>query len=89
MPREKPGYRAQLELIRERFPDHEILTVSEVAAYTGWSREKARRALPFMDFAGQPSICLCPLYRPWRALRGPRSAAKMRSSSCAKPITNA
>ena len=37
MPREKEGYRENLELLNIRFPDHDMLSIEEVMAVTGVS----------------------------------------------------
>lgn len=50
MPREKDGFREQLEDIKSFFPDGELLSVADVAIYTG----KDRRIVPKMyPFVGQ------------------------------------
>ncbi len=43
MPREKEFYRPYLERLDEKFPDKEIISQKEFAAYVGWSTKKARR----------------------------------------------
>ena len=35
MPKEKPTYREELRLLRERFPDRNVLTKKEIMEYTG------------------------------------------------------
>ena len=35
MPREKPTFRLELEQLRERFPDKNVLTKKEIMEYTG------------------------------------------------------
>lgn len=60
---EKAGYREQLESIRRAFPDREMLSVTEVAEYTGWGRKKASRVLPFIDYDGVPSLARTELAR--------------------------
>lgn len=37
MPREIDGYRENLELLNNRFPDHDMLTAEEVRQVTGFS----------------------------------------------------
>lgn len=36
MAREKDGYRENLELLNQRYPDHDLLTMEEVKAVTGF-----------------------------------------------------
>lgn len=36
MAREKDGYRENLELLNRRYPDHDMLTMEEVKAVTGF-----------------------------------------------------
>lgn len=36
MAREKEGYRENLEILNERFPDHDLLTMEEVMVTTGY-----------------------------------------------------
>lgn len=43
MAREKECYRDNLQRLDERFPDKEILTVSDVAAWTGLDRRTVTR----------------------------------------------
>lgn len=38
MAREKDGYRENLELLNERFPDHDMLSVEEVMQITGYKK---------------------------------------------------
>lgn len=63
MAREKEGYREQLEQIRAAFPDKEMLTVCDVAKYTGWGRDRVRRVLPFCEFGGSPALARSELAR--------------------------
>lgn len=37
MAREKEGYRENLELLNQRFPDHDLLTMEEVMQVTGYA----------------------------------------------------
>ena len=37
MGREKDGYRENLELLNNRFPDHDLLTMEEVMQVTGYA----------------------------------------------------
>ena len=46
MPREKESFRDNLERLNERF-DHELLTVKEVAEFTGASRSSVLRWFTF------------------------------------------
>ena len=36
MSREKDGYRENLEILNNRFPDHDLLTMAEVMVVTGY-----------------------------------------------------
>ena len=49
MPREKEGYRLNLERINEKFPEREMLRVCDVMSFTGWSRNSVKKRIPFMD----------------------------------------
>ncbi len=40
MGREKEGYRENLELLNSRYPDHDLLTIDEVAHITGFKSRK-------------------------------------------------
>lgn len=51
MPREKDGYRENLELLNVRFPDHDLLTIDEVAQVTGF---KSRKTV--LKYMGQHAI---------------------------------
>ena len=46
MPREKEGYKNNMERLNERF-NHELLTVAEVAEFTGASKNTVRRWFQF------------------------------------------
>ncbi len=48
MPRERKGYRDQLESILERYPDRECLTPQEVADYCGRDVRTVTRLFPFV-----------------------------------------
>lgn len=37
MAREHPDYRANLEILNTRFPDHDMLSVEETMQVTGWT----------------------------------------------------
>lgn len=43
MAREKPFYRENLELLNARYPDHDMLTPTEVAAVMGWKTANTTR----------------------------------------------
>lgn len=50
MPREKEGYRDNLELLNARFPDHDMLTIAEVMQVTGYkSKDTVRKYYPFVN----------------------------------------
>lgn len=36
MPREKEDYRANLEILNNRFPDHDMLSIQEIMQVTGY-----------------------------------------------------
>lgn len=40
MAREKDGFRENLELLNNRFPDHDLLTIEEIKKVTGFSSRK-------------------------------------------------
>lgn len=41
MAREKPFYRENLEILNARYPDHDMLLLSEVAAVMGWKATRS------------------------------------------------
>ena len=47
MPREKPGYRDNLERLIEYFPDREMLTRKDLCEFTGLSRPALANNYPF------------------------------------------
>lgn len=50
MPREKEAYRDNLERICEKFPVRELLTIGDVCAFLGCSRNnKVIKSLPFKN----------------------------------------
>lgn len=51
MARER-AYRDQLEMIREKFPDHDLLTVSEVAEFCGCCNRTVRRRFAHAEWTG-------------------------------------
>lgn len=56
MPREKDGFRDQLESIIKAFPDRECLTVTDVSQYTGLSRCTVAKRFPFVGNGKGKSI---------------------------------
>ncbi|MEG1075005.1 MAG: hypothetical protein RSF84_07680 [Ruthenibacterium sp.] len=63
--REKDGYRLQLESIIAAFPQREVLSVSDVARYTGFNRDTVSRnfALTKSPKSGKPYITRTQLAR--------------------------
>ncbi len=55
MPREKDGYRDILELLNERYPDHDMLRIKECGAVLGVSKYETvmnrlgRAGVPIVD----------------------------------------
>lgn len=49
MSREKDGYRENLELLNARYPGADMLTINQVAAFTGMTRQTVRQKFPFND----------------------------------------
>lgn len=49
MPREKEGFRDNLERLNEFFPDHELLNVTDLMRFTGRDR---RTVTKFFNFKG-------------------------------------
>ena len=49
MPREKEAYRDNLERLCEKFPDKELLNVTDVMSFLGVSRRYVTKAYPFKD----------------------------------------
>jgi len=47
MPREKEGFRENLALLNERFPDRDMLRVVDVMAFTGMSRNTVVKKIRF------------------------------------------
>ena len=43
MAREKEGYRENLELLNNRFPDHDMLSIEEVMQVTGYKKRDTVR----------------------------------------------
>lgn len=43
MAREKPFYRENLEILNARYPDHDMLSPSEVAVVMGWKTPNTTR----------------------------------------------
>lgn len=49
MPREHPDYRANIELLNLRFPDHDMLTIKEAMQVLGYgSPNTVKKYLPFV-----------------------------------------
>lgn len=63
MPREKESYRDNLERIKERYPQKEMLTVSEVAAFTGLHRYTVKKIFKFQTFGDNTYISAASLAR--------------------------
>lgn len=49
MPREKPAYRDNLERIKERFPDKELLSVSDVCEFCGKNYRTVKKLFEFKN----------------------------------------
>ena len=49
MAREKEGFRDNLALLNERFPDKDMLTLREVAAFVGWDVATVKRHIRFNE----------------------------------------
>lgn len=47
MPREKPAYRDNLERISEVYPNKELLSISDVARFTGLCNRVTAKRYPF------------------------------------------
>lgn len=47
MSREKDGFREMMERLNERYPDRELLSISETARFLGVARDTARRHIKF------------------------------------------
>lgn len=47
MPREKEGYRFNLERLNEVFPDHDLLSVQDVIRFTGRNYRTVKELFPF------------------------------------------
>ena len=50
MSREREAYRDNLERLDKRFPDAEMLTIKEVAAFTGYSEPSVRKIFVFTPY---------------------------------------
>lgn len=53
MPREKEGFRDCIALLNERFPDKDMLNVSEVMEFCGISRNTAKKKIRFNEVTGK------------------------------------
>lgn len=49
MGREKAGFRDTILLLNERFPDHDLLTIEEVAQWCGMCRNTVKKRIRFND----------------------------------------
>ena len=52
MAREKEGYRDQLEMIRDAFPDRDLLSPCDVAAFCGCSLSTVHRRFKTANWLG-------------------------------------
>ncbi len=53
MAREKEGYRDCLELLNMRFPDKDMLNISEVMQFCGMSRDTVKKSICFNAATGK------------------------------------
>lgn len=51
MGREKEGFRENLELLNNRFPDHDMLTIDEIKQVTGFNSRKT-----VLKYVGQYAV---------------------------------
>ena len=49
MSREREGFRDNLALLNERFPDRDMLTITDVAAWMGVSMQTVKRLVRFNE----------------------------------------
>lgn len=49
MPREKEGYRDNLERLNEFFPQTELLSIQDLIKFTGRDRSTVKKYFPFKD----------------------------------------
>ncbi|RGX53796.1 hypothetical protein DWV16_16360 [Anaerotruncus sp. AF02-27] len=56
MPLEKPTFRDNLERLDSAFPGKEILSVTDVSNYTGFTRKTARTLFNFKKFGPKVGI---------------------------------
>lgn len=49
MPKEKPSYRYNYEMLKERFPDKDLLTIKDIQQITGWGRNRILDNVPLND----------------------------------------
>ena len=47
MPREKSGYSLNIELLNDRFPEKDMLTISDVMTFTGKSYNTVKKRIAF------------------------------------------
>lgn len=57
MSREKEGYRDTMELLNERYPDKDMLTVNDVARFIGVSRNSVKKKIRFNEATNRVSKC--------------------------------
>ena len=60
--RERIDYRNNLERLNELFPETEMLNIKQASRVMGYSRDTARRGLPFCDrriSPGPPARAMC------------------------------
>ncbi len=53
MAREKEGYRENIALLNERYPEKDMLTIADVAAFIGCSERTVRRNICFNKATGR------------------------------------
>ena len=61
MPKYKETYPDNMERLCAMFPDREMLTITDVARFTGWSRDKVVKTLPIKKGFGISKASLAPL----------------------------
>lgn len=50
MPKEKEGYRDNLESIYQQFPDREMLRPIDIQNYTGWCYRTVKKRIKFKSY---------------------------------------
>lgn len=53
MSREREGFRDNLALLNERFPEKDMLSIADVAVFLGVSQRTARRNIRFNERTGR------------------------------------